>query len=128
MYRSFFSRTRPRWLLGPVAGLALIAAALPAMTAAQDVPAAPLSIIEPSPTDIMGWGYDNPNLSIAAGQTVIWTNTGAQVHNIIADDNSFDSGSIDPGATFSRSFTDAGTYTYHCAPHPWMKATITVTS
>src|SRR5437660_12210510 len=105
MTRSLFSRSRP--LIGLIAGLALIGAALPAMTAAQDVPAAPVNIIEPSPTDIMGWGYDNPNLSIAAGQTVIWTNTGAQVHNIIADDNSFDSGSIDPGATFSLSFTDA---------------------
>jgi plastocyanin len=127
MSRSFSFRTRTRWLLGPVAGLALMAAALPLTTAAQDVPAAQVNIIEPSPSDIMGWGFDNSNLSIAVGQTVIWTNTGAQAHNITADDNSVDSGSLDPGATFSLTFDTPGTFAYHCTPHPWMKATITVT-
>ena len=124
MDHSLFSRSR---VLGRIAGLALLAAVLPAMTAAQDVPTAPVNIIEPSATDIMGWGYDNPNLSIVAGQMVIWTNTGAQLHNITADDNSFDSGSLETGATFSLTFDTPGTFAYHCTPHPWMKATITVT-
>jgi plastocyanin len=124
MNRSFFSRSR---LLGLIAGLALIGAALPATTLAQDAPAG-VNIIEPSATDIMGWGVDNPNLSIPAGQTVIWTNTGAQTHTVSADDGSLDSGSIAPGGTFSLTFDTPGTFTYHCTPHPWMKATITVTS
>ena len=63
MNRSFFSRSR---LLGLIAGLALIGAALPATTLAQDARAG-VNIIEPSATDIMGWGVDNPNLSIPAG-------------------------------------------------------------
>jgi plastocyanin len=119
------SRSSRGALLGIIAGLALVGAALPGTTIAQDQPA--VNIVEPSPTDIMNWGYDNQNLSVAAGQTVIWTNTGAQVHNIVADDNSFDSGSLDPGATFGFEFDTPGVYTYHCTPHPWMKATITVT-
>jgi plastocyanin len=123
MKRTRFCPTR---LLGLIAGLALIGATLPAITAAQDDQPA-VNIIEPSPTDVMSWGYDNANLTIAAGQTVSWTNTGAQQHTVSADDTSFDSGLIDPGNTFSFEFDNPGIYTYHCTPHPWMQATITVT-
>ncbi len=121
---------RPRFccrLLGLIVGLALIAAALPGITAAQDDQPA-VNIIEPSPTDIMAWGYDNPNLSDTQGQTVIWINIGAQQHTVTADDASLDSGMVDPGNTFSVEFDNPGIFTYHCTPHPWMTATITVTS
>ena len=64
--------------------------------------------------------------NLAAGQTVTWTNTGAQQHTVTADDTSLDSGLIDPGNTFSFEFDTPGIYTYHCTPHPWMKSTITV--
>lgn len=124
MNRSPFCRAG---LFGVIAGLALVGAALPAITAAEDNQPA-VNIIEPSPTDIMNWGYDNQNLTIAAGQTVTWTNTGAQQHTVTADDTSLDSGLIDPGNTFSFEFDNPGIYTYHCTPHPWMKASITVTS
>ncbi len=81
-------------LISLIAGLALIAAALPGVSAAQDQPA--VNIVEPSPTDALGWGFDPVNLSVAAGQTVTWTNTGAQQHTVTADDMSLDSGLIDP--------------------------------
>ncbi len=125
-----FSRRR---LLGLIAGLALMGAALPgisaaqdAPTAAQDAPTAAVNIVEPSATDIMSWGLDNPDLSVPVGQTVIWTNTGAQSHTVTADDGSVDSGSIAAGETFSLTFDTPGTFTYHCTPHPWMKATVTI--
>jgi plastocyanin len=124
MDRSLFGRKR---MLGLIVGLALIGAALPATTAAaQDAPA--LNIIEPSATDILGWGFDNPNLNVTAGQTVIWTNAGAQTHTVSADDGSVDSGDIVAGGTFSFTFDTPGTFTYHCTPHPWMKATINITA
>jgi plastocyanin len=127
MQSSFFSDPRRRMLLALVVGLALVGAALPAITAAQtDQPA--VNIVEPSPSDIMGWGYDSANMSVVAGQTVTWTNTGTQQHTVTADDNSFDSGTIDLGATFNLGFSDPGTYAYHCTPHPWMKGTITVST
>ncbi len=124
MNRSIFSRQRV--LVGFVAAVALTGAALPSMTLAQSAPAS-VSIVEPSPTDIMNWGLDTPNVTIAAGQSVAWTNTGAQVHTVTADDGSFDSGSIASGSTSSLEFDTPGTFTYHCTPHPWMKATVTVT-
>ena len=125
MYTTFVRRIDRRWLLAAIASLALVAAALPAATMAQDANFT-VNIIEPSASDPLAWGFDTPDLSASAGQTIMWTNTGAQAHSITADDNSFDSGSIDPGGTFSFSPTAPGTYTYHCAPHPWMKGSITV--
>jgi plastocyanin len=125
MSTSRFPRTRRRWLLASIACLALVAAALPAATMAQNADFT-VNIIETSASDPMSWGFDTPDLSASAGQTIVWTNTGAQAHTITADDNSFDSGSIDPGGTFSFSPTTPGTYAYHCTPHPWMKGTLTV--
>jgi amicyanin len=118
-------RVRRTAVLGAVALLSLIGAALPATTAAQsDQPA--LNMVEGSPTDITSWAFDNPNLAISAGQTVTWTNMGSMQHSVTADDGSFDSGLVDPNNTFSMEFDNPGTYNYHCTPHPWMKATITV--
>src|SRR5438876_8811637 len=96
MWTSHFRRVRRRWLLAPVACLVLFAGALPAVTLAQQADFT-LNIIEPSASDPMSWGFDMPDQTVAAGQTIAWINTGAQAHTIIADDNSFDSGNIDPG-------------------------------
>ncbi len=54
---------------------------------------------------------------ILPGQTVLWTNDDPLQHTVTADDGSFDSGLIDPGATFSQTFTAPGTYQYYCTPH-----------
>ena len=126
MWQSHFRRIRRQWLLVPVACLALFGAALPAATMAQDADFT-VNIIEPSASDPTSWGFDTPDLSASVGQTVMWTNTGSQAHTITTEDNSLNSGSIDPGGTFSFSPTSPGTFTYHCTPHPWMKGTITVT-
>ncbi len=54
---------------------------------------------------------------ITPGQTVLWNNTDFIGHTVTADDNSFDSGDMEPGDTFSQTFTDPGTYQYYCVPH-----------
>ncbi len=35
---------------------------------------------------------------------------------------------IEKGANFMTTFATAGTFAYHCSIHPYMNATITVTS
>jgi plastocyanin len=68
-----------------------------------------------------------PNrLEIAAGTTVRWTNNDQLVHTITADDGSWDSGPIEPGQTWSHTFTQSGEYSFHCTPHPFMKAIVVV--
>jgi plastocyanin len=67
-------------------------------------------------------------VTISLGGTVTWTNDGPSTHTITADDGSFDSGSLSAGKTFSHTFQTAGTFTYHCSIHPFMKATVIVQS
>jgi plastocyanin len=68
-----------------------------------------------------------PELSIAAGTTVTWTNADGTPHTATAEDGSFDTGRIAPGASASQTFETAGSYPYICAFHPTMHGTITVT-
>lgn len=75
---------------------------------------------------IYDFGFEPTNLTVAVGTTVTWTNTGQRQHTVTADDSSFTSGSLASGQTFSQTFTKAGTYAYHCAVHPDMKATVIV--
>lgn len=79
-------------------------------------------------------------VSLAAGGTVKWRNgdtgtaggaygggTAGTTHDITSDTQGlFDSGSFAPGATFSHTFTTAGTYHYHCSIHPSMTGIIVV--
>src|SRR5690348_11335169 len=56
-------------------------------------------------------------LHIKPGQTVTWVNNGQAVHTVTADDGSFNSQNIQPGAEYSRTFTTAGRYPYYCVLH-----------
>ncbi|WP_171161920.1 cupredoxin family copper-binding protein [Streptomyces sp. I05A-00742] len=68
-----------------------------------------------------------PELTIGAGETVTWTNNDSTPHTVTADDGTFDSGPLNQGQTFSRTFNQRGQFTYHCSFHPSMTGTITVT-
>jgi plastocyanin len=83
------------------------------------------SIVEPS-DDPDSWSYDPPTLTVNVGDKVTWKNNGEDVHTVTSDDGSFDSGDIKAGASWSYTFTTPGTYTYYCAPHTWMAATVVV--
>lgn len=77
---------------------------------------------------IAGFAFSPANISVAAGTTVTWTNSDQTTHTATADDGkAFDCRPIGAGASMSFKFTTPGTYAYHCAIHPTMKATITVT-
>ena len=43
-----------------------------------------------------------------------------------ADDSDVLSGDLDNGGSFQHTFTTVGVFDYHCHPHPWMTATITI--
>lgn len=51
------------------------------------------------------------------GDTVVWTNDGLQAHNTVAQAGFWDSGTMNPGATFARDFGAAGKYPYSCTIH-----------
>jgi plastocyanin len=71
--------------------------------------------------------FDPATLAIAKEDTVEWTNRMGMDHTVTADDGSFDSAEIKSGKTFSYTFSNAGSFPYHCEIHGFMKGTITVT-
>jgi plastocyanin len=78
--------------------------------------------------NIANYAFDPPTLTIKEGTTVSWTNTDSAIHTVTSDTGVFDSGDMAKGATFSYTFTTAGTYVYHCLPHhAKMEGTIIVT-
>ena len=76
---------------------------------------------------IQNFAFTPPSLTVPVGSTVTWTNKDQTQHTATADDKSFDSGPLAPGASFSFTFTQAGTFTYKCTFHPNMLGTIIVT-
>lgn len=78
--------------------------------------------------NIKDLAFGPATLHIKVGQTVEWVNADPLAHTVTADDKSWDSGFLDQGGRFSRRFTSAGSFPYHCEPHPQMRARIIVES
>ena len=71
--------------------------------------------------------YSPADVEVAAGDTVTWTNDDDAPHTVTFDDDALtDSGELSKGDTYEVTFDTAGSYSYVCAIHPDMKATVTV--
>src|SRR3954470_4327175 len=66
------------------------------------------------------------NVTVNVGDTVPWSNNGPTGHSATATNGSFDTGVLEKGSSGSHTFSQAGTFSYFCKPHPFMKGTITV--
>ncbi|MDP3911419.1 MAG: cupredoxin family copper-binding protein [Gemmatimonadales bacterium] len=79
-----------------------------------------------TPAEIRAMAFGPNRIAVSAGNTIAWTNHDQVLHTVTADDGSWDSGPIEPGATWRRTFERAGDYSYHCTPHPFMKGVVVV--
>ena len=75
-----------------------------------------------------GYAPDNITVVIGVNNTIIWTNNDNEPHTVTASDGSFDSENMNPGASFTYTFTTPGTYEYICTYHPWMHGYVIVKS
>lgn len=67
---------------------------------------------------LIGNSFQPATLMVQVGDTVRWENTGGGLHNVVADDNSFTSGSASTDNwTFDHVFTALGDYQYYCQVH-----------
>jgi plastocyanin len=98
---------------------ALAGAASPAATTAGVQPAATVHIAD--------FAYKPPKVMIHTGESVLFVNDDDEAHTVTAGDKSFDSGALDTHDRWQHTFARAGTYTYFCALHPYMKAVVIVT-
>jgi plastocyanin len=94
-----------------------------------------VSIVPGSSSLTTGAFSPNP-IQVSVGNTVTWTNNDSQPHTVTSGsngqpDNKFNSSPnfsplLNPGQTFSFTFTQAGDYPYFCMLHPNMVGTVTV--
>jgi plastocyanin len=75
---------------------------------------------------ISNYAFAPKALTVKVGTKVSWTNHDSTAHTATADHGTFDTGTVAPHATRTIDFKHPGTFTYHCAFHAFMTATITV--
>ncbi len=90
---------------------------------------APTVAQEPNSIVIKNYSFSPSPLKVKKGTTVKWTNSDIAKHTITADSG----GSNGPngplfgqGQTYSFTFNTAGTFAYHCEPHPYMHGSVEV--
>lgn len=80
--------------------------------------------------NIQDFDFQNQKLKIKVGTMVTWTNKDDAKHDVAPDNDGPDFiGSeklLAKGESYSYTFAKAGTFAYHCTPHPYMKAMIEV--
>jgi amicyanin len=80
--------------------------------------------------DIKDFAYSPTTITVKKGTTVTWTNQDSTKHNVAPDTETSDfkaSELLAKGQTYSVTFNTVGTFSYHCTPHPYMKAQVVVT-
>jgi plastocyanin len=76
---------------------------------------------------IKNFAFAPATVTAKVGGDVSWTNGDSTAHTVTFDDTSItSSGNIEGGGAFVGTFAKAGSFTYHCAIHPAMKGTVTV--
>ena len=77
--------------------------------------------------------YAPPEVQVAAGSSIKWTNDDNVIHTVTqgkpsegANSTGFNSGPIQPGGTFVHFFDESGTVDYYCTIHPHMMGKVMV--
>lgn len=108
------------YLAEGLSGVATTAASTPTDDSAADS-------AEATTVDIKDLAYQPTTIEIPVGATVTWTNSDTVPHTVTARDRAaLQSGTLDPGATFSQTFAAPGTFDYFCEFHANMKGSIVV--
>lgn len=72
--------------------------------------------------------YRPKNLTVTVGTTLTWTNNDSVPQSVTSDTpGQFDSGPLQPGGTFSYTFSQGGTFPYHSTATTSTFGSITVT-
>ena len=75
---------------------------------------------------IVEFTYQPDPVKVQVGGKVIWQNQDSAPHTATADDDSWDTGTIEQGKIGSETFKEAGTFAYFCEIHPDMRGTVEV--
>ena len=97
-----------------IAGLALLAAPISSALAADHQ------------VSIKSFKFSPAQITVAAGDTITFTNEDGAPHTGTALDGSFDTGRLNKGESGTVTLSSAGTFEFKCNFHPNMKGTVTV--
>lgn len=77
--------------------------------------------------EIKNFDFAMPVVTIKKGDTVKWIQRDSIGHTITSDSNAWESSAaLKNGDVFEHTFAEAGTFTYHCTPHQYMKGKVIV--
>lgn len=85
--------------------------------------------VQTTTIDIKDFAYAPAKVQVKKGAAVTWTNQDNDRHDVNPDRDSENfkaSGLLGKGESYTFTFNQTGTYTYHCSPHPYMKGTVEV--
>jgi len=96
-------------------------------------PSSETGVMEQKGTEVAGYTVElkdfsfNPKtITVKVGDKVTIKNSDIAGHSVTADDKSFDSGVLNQGESTTVTFDKAGTFGFHCTPHPNMTLTVVV--
>ena len=76
--------------------------------------------------EIVEFTYQPDPVVVQAGGKVTWQNQDTAPHTATADDESWDTGTIEKGKIGSETFKEPGAFGYYCEIHPTMRGTVEV--
>jgi plastocyanin len=99
----------------PAAVIALVLAAVGATSAPAQTTA----------VSITKSGFRPATTTVAAGDTITWTNNDTTNHQVVADNGAFSSAVLAPRSSYSHTFDSAGSVAFHDGLHPSLKGSVT---
>lgn len=102
-------------------------ASAPAETTAAGLPCAPTGDTGTVTVTIKDFAFSPAAITAAVGDIVGFTNEDGQNHTATLDEGDCGTDPLATGSSAGLAFSKAGTYPFHCAIHPNMTGTITVT-
>jgi len=73
---------------------------------------------------IQNSAFTPSEVTVMVSGSILWVNSDETVHTVTAEDGSFDSGDMQPGATFGVTFNTVGPHRYHCKYHAEMTGVV----
>jgi plastocyanin len=75
---------------------------------------------------IEGSKFDRSNLTVTAGDTIVWVNKDPFPHTATSKDGTFNSQSIAAGQSWKYTASKKGSFAYTCTFHPTMRGGLRV--
>jgi plastocyanin len=103
-------------------------ASMPGMPPSAPASTAPAVPVASDSVVIRNFAFSPAMVTVRSGTTVTWTNADQDAHTVTATGGAFKSAPLNVNDVFRYTFTRPGRYDYLCSIHPFMTATVVVTS